>query len=48
MGEEVRGSRSTNRQVQNSYAGVEYRIANGVAKELVHMTHGHEEQWGIA
>ena len=23
-----------------------YSIGNGVAKELIHMTHGHEQWWG--
>ena len=39
MGEEVRGSRST-----NSHGDVMYSIKNGVTKELIHMTHGYE-QW---
>ena len=42
MGEEVRGLRSTNRQLQSSHGDVKYSIGNRVAKELVHMTHGHE------
>ena len=29
---------------QNSHGDVKYSIGNGVAKELKHMTHGHE-QW---
>ena len=44
MGEEVRGLRSPNRQLQNSHGEVKYSIGNGVAKEPIHMTHGHE-QW---
>ena len=44
MGEEVRGLRSTNRQLQNSHGDVKYSIGNGGAKELICMTHGHE-QW---
>ena len=44
MGEEVRGLRGTNRFLQNSHGDVKYSIGNGVAKELVRMTHGHE-QW---
>ena len=44
MGEEVRGLRSTNRLFQNSHGDVKYSIGNEVAKELIHMTHGHE-QW---
>ena len=42
MGEELRGLRSTNRQLQNSRRDVKYSIGNGVAKELIPMTHGHE------
>ena len=44
MHEEVRGLRSTNRQLHNYYGHIVYSIGNGVAKELIHMTHGHE-QW---
>ena len=44
MGEEVRGLRSTNRQIQNSHGDGKYSIGNGVAKELICMTHG-LEQW---
>ena len=54
MGEEVRGLRSTNRQPENSHGDIKYSIANGVARELIHMTHGHEQwcgdylrEWGI-
>ena len=43
MGEEVWGL-STNRQVQNSHGDVKYSTGNGVAKELIRMTYGHE-QW---
>ena len=25
---------------------VKYSIGNGAAKELIHMTHGHEQWWG--
>ena len=32
-------------QLQNSHGDVKFSIGNGVAKELTHMTHGHE-QWG--
>ena len=46
MGEEVRGSRSTNRQFQNSHGEVKYSIGNAVAKELIHMLHGHGQWWG--
>ena len=42
MGEEVRELRSTNRQLQNSHGDVKYSIGNGGAKELIHVTHGHE------
>ena len=38
MGKEVRGLRSTNRQVLNSHRDVNYSIGNGVAKELTHVT----------
>ena len=31
MGEEVRGLRSTNRQLENSHEDVKYSIGNGVA-----------------
>ena len=44
MGEEVKGLRSTSRQLQKSQGGVKYSIENRVAKELIHTTHGHE-QW---
>ena len=44
MGEELRGLRSTHRQLQNSHGDVKYSIGNGVARELTRMTHGHE-QW---
>ena len=37
-GEEVRGLRSTSRQLQNSHGDVKYSIGNGVAKELTCMT----------
>ena len=43
-GEEVRGSRSTNRQLQNSPGDVKYNIGNGVAKDLIRMTH-ERVQW---
>ena len=33
MGEEMRGLRSTNRQLQNSHGDLKYSIGNGVAKE---------------
>ena len=44
MDEEMRGLRSTNRQLQNSHGDVNYNIGNGVAKELICMTYGHG-QW---
>ena len=44
MGEEVKELRSTNRWLQNSHGDVKYSIGNAVAKELIPMTHGHE-QW---
>ena len=42
MGEEWRGLQSTNRLLQNSHRDIKYSIGNGAAKELIHMTHGHE------
>ena len=45
MGEEVRGLRSTYMQLQNSHRDVKYSIRNGVATELIHMTHRHEQWW---
>ena len=42
IGEELRGLRSTNKQVQNSHEDVKYSIGDGVAKELKCMTPG---QW---
>ena len=45
MGEEVRALRSTNRQLQTSHGDVKYSTGNGEAKELVRMTHGHEQWW---
>ena len=53
-GEEVRGLRSTNRQLQNSHGDVKCSIGSGVAKKLLHLTHGHEQwcgdclrEWGV-
>ena len=46
IGEEVRELRSTNWQLQNSHGDVKYAIGNGVAEELIPMTHGHEQWWG--
>ena len=43
MDEEMRGLRSTNRQLQNSHGDVKYSIGNGVAKEIICMTHEHEQ-----
>ena len=48
MGEEVSRLRSTNRSLQNSHGDVRYSIGNGVAKEFIRLTHGHEQQWGDA
>ena len=51
MGEEVRGSRRTNWWSQNIHGDVKDDIGNGVAKELICMTHGHELMevllWGM-
>ena len=47
MCREVRGLISTNRQLQNGHGDVRYSIGNGVGKELVCMTHGHEMVWGL-
>ena len=44
MGKVVRELRITNWQLQNSHGDVKYNIGNEVAKELICMTHGHE-QW---
>ena len=46
MGEEVRGLRSTNRQLQSSHGDVKCSIGNGETRELICMTHGHEQWWG--
>ena len=46
MGEEVRGLRSTDMQLQNRHGDVKFSIGNGVARELICMTHGHEQSWG--
>ena len=43
MGEEVRGLRHTNRQLQNSHGDIKNSVGNGAAKELTHMTHEHEQ-----
>ena len=47
MGEEVRGLKSTNKQLQNSHGDVKYSTGKGVAKELTRMTHGHAQGWGL-
>lgn len=41
MGEEV-SKLSTNRLLQNSHGDIKYSTGNGIAKELIHMTSGHE------
>ena len=46
MGEELRGLRSISRWLQNSHRDIKYSIGNGVAEELIHMTHGHK-QWCV-
>ena len=43
MGEEMRGLRRTNGQLQNNHGEVKYSILKRVAKELIHMIHGHEQ-----
>ena len=43
-GEEVRGLRSRNKELLNCDGDIKYSTGNGVAKELICMTHGHE-QW---
>ena len=48
MGEEVRGLRSSNIQLQNSHGNVEYSIGNGEAEALKCMTQGHEVRGQIA
>ena len=44
MGEELWELRSTNWQLQNSHWDEKYNIGNGVAKELICMTHGQEQR----
>ena len=46
ISQEVRGLRSTNRQLQNSHGDVKYSIGHGIAKELIRMTHGYEQGGG--
>ena len=48
MHEEVRRLRSTNRLLQNSHGDIKYNIGNGVGKEMIRMTNGHEQGMGIA
>ena len=48
MGEDVRGLRSINGELQKSPGDIKYSIGSGVGKELIHMPHGHEQWWGIA
>ena len=48
MGQEVRGVRSTDRQLQKSPGDAKCSIGNGVAKELTHMTRGQEHWLGMA
>ena len=48
MGEEVRGLRSTNRQLQNSPGDVKYSGGRGVAKECIHMTRDRNSGGGMA
>ena len=38
------GLRITNRYLQNSNGDVKYSIGKGRAKELIYMTHGHEQR----
>ena len=52
-GEEGNGRKGTGNkkhkwQIQNRQGEVKNSIGNGEAKELIHMTHGHELRWGIA
>ena len=46
MSKKVGGLRSKNRWLQNSRGDVKCSIGNGVAKELIHLTHGHEPWCG--
>ena len=43
MFEEVRRLKSTNWYLQNSHGDVKYSIGNGVAKEVICTTQGHEQ-----
>ena len=47
MGGEVKGLRSTNRQLQNSYGDIKYSIENRVVKELILMINGYELGVGL-
>ena len=47
MSEEVRGLRSTNRELQKSHGNVMYSIRYGVAKELTRVSPGHKQWCGI-
>ena len=53
MGGKVQGLRNTNWEVQHRPGGVKNSMGNGVAKELICMTHGHElrgdcwREWGV-
>ena len=42
MGKKVQGLRSTNWFMQDGQGEVKNSIGNGVAKELICMTHGHD------
>ena len=42
----VKGLRSTNRELQNSYGDIKYSIGNRVAQEHICVTHGHEQRCG--
>ena len=46
MAEKVQGLRSTNWQVQNRQEDIKKSMGDGVAKEFIYMTHGHELRWG--
>ena len=47
MAEKVQGLRSTNWQVQNRLGDIKNTVGNGVAKECICMTHGHELSGGL-
>ena len=48
MDEKVKGLISTNWQLQNSHGVVKYSVANGAAKEVIHMTMDMNNGGGIA